>query len=143
MLFYIEARDGLMFMASLCISAGAILFLLLVRVKQWQRPALWRAVAAIFLAGYLLVIVRALGPTAMIGVLATLPLIIFTLLFVERSLSPQPARLVYELVAVRRFIVFYRDAFDGPLLVDYSGVHATCCPFIPWPFIWPSIIIII
>jgi hypothetical protein len=106
MLFYIEARDALTFMASLCISAGAILFLLLVRVKQWQRPALWRAVAAIFLAGYLLVIVRALEPTAMIGVLATLPLIIFALLFVERSVSPQPARLVYELVAVVALLFF-------------------------------------
>jgi hypothetical protein len=107
MLFYIEARDALTFVASLSISVGAIFFLLLVRVKRWQRPALWRAVAAIFLIGYLLVIVKVLdSKTAMIGVLVTLPLSIITLLFVERSLSPQPARLVYELVFAVAFLFF-------------------------------------
>jgi hypothetical protein len=105
-LFVIEAHAPITFISSLSIITGLITFILVVRVKKWQRLWVWRTVAAVFLTGHALLIIRVLQPSTSIGVLATLPLMILTLMFIERSVPKQPVRQVYEFVFVVAFLFF-------------------------------------
>ncbi len=97
-LFVVEARDPHTFVASLLVAIGLVLFLLNVRVEQWQRWGLWWSATAILLAGYGLFFVKTLTAYGLNGVLATFPLFVVTLLFVAREVDKRPLRIVYELV---------------------------------------------
>jgi hypothetical protein len=105
-LFVVEAHAPITFISSLAITTGLITFILAVRVEQWQRLWLWRTAAAVFLIGHALLIIRVLQPGTSIGVLATLPLMVLTLMFIERSVPKQPVRQIYEFVFVVAFSFF-------------------------------------
>jgi hypothetical protein len=130
-LFVVEARDPFTFISSLCIITGLILFILSFRIKRWQHPGVWYGAAAIFLVGYILLIIRIMAPTTTTGVLATLPLIIMTLLFVDRSRPKQPVRLAYELVFAVAFLFFLGMLLLWPSFGGLQWGSRYLLPFFP------------
>ena len=130
-LFVIEARDPHTFVAALSVAVGLVLFILAVRVKQWQRPKLWLAAALIFLAGYVLFFLETLTVYGLNGVLATFPLILITLLFVDRAVDRQAARSVYELVFSITFLFLAGMVLIWPAYGGLQWGWRYALPFFP------------
>lgn len=130
-LFIIEAQAPVTFVSSLAITTGLIIFILAVRVQKWQRPWVWYSATAIFLTGYVLLIIRVLQPGIAIGVLATLPLILLTVMFIERSVPKQPVRQVYEFVFVVAFSFFMGMLLIWPAFGGLQWGARYILPFFP------------
>jgi hypothetical protein len=130
-LFVVEARDPHTFVASLSVAIGLVLFLLSVRVEQWQRRSLWWAAAAILLLGYALFLVKTLTTHGLNGVLATFPLIVAALLFVPREVDKRPLRIVYELVFGITFLFLASMVLIWPAYGGLQWSWRYALPFFP------------
>jgi hypothetical protein len=130
-LFVVEARDPHTFLASILVVIGLILFLLVVRLKRWQRPILWWWAVGMFLLGYILYFVRVFMVDGLNGALAVFPLILVALLFVERTIDKRPFPLVYELVFSVTFIFFAAMIIVWPAYGGLQWGWRYLLPFFP------------
>jgi 4-amino-4-deoxy-L-arabinose transferase-like glycosyltransferase len=132
-LFLIDGRDLQTFVASLSVTVGLFWFVLAVRVKQWQRPGWWLAATTIFLSGSLLFFLKAFTVTVfgLNGVLATFPLIMVSLLFVEPAVDRQALRPVYELVFSITFLFLAGMVLIWPAFGGLQWGWRYALPFFP------------
>lgn len=130
-LFVVEARDALTFLAALLVSAGLVLTIVFVRVEKWHKPILWRAGAAVLLAGYALVLIKVVEPYLMSGVLATFPLAAIAALYCERTAVGQPDRVVYKLIFATAFLFFISMTLIWPAYGGLQWSWRYLLPFFP------------
>ena len=114
-LFFIESKAFLPFCATLLVLLGIITIIFCLRVDKWRNPKILYLGFVFSFIGYGIYIYLASQAAILSGFVTTLPIIVLSLAFVDRSIDENPYRNIYQFNLLIALFYFLGMAISTPV----------------------------